>query len=294
MNTAIRQWSGKSERYFKVKELTDTIDVVRMAASLKPPMATTIAYMLLVDTWDPTFCSLVPQLATAGRAPTPRAAPLEEAACHHFEASGVSEATSFLTTPAVGGVAVLTTPLAPVPPQRSQDELMNAPQAEIDKLLAADKTTNAAASRARRIDARRRQSSAPGTSAREFAGRSRAGPRAAPSLRKKGEPRSSSAAKSGASNGDLAVQRDDGTSRAADALTLSQVTAAPPRSEEVVGASEPGQDESGSVGAPVSLTMRPSGPEPRPDASLSQGFCVPELDVPILDSVEEDAGTDSQ
>jgi len=145
-NVAIRQWSGKAEWYFKANELTDTIDVVRMAPSLKPPMATTIASMLLVCTWDPTFCSLVTQLATAGRAPTPRAAPLEEAACHNFEASGVSEAASLLSTRSVGGIAVLTTPLAPVRPQRSPDELMADRQAEIDKLLAADKNINAAAS----------------------------------------------------------------------------------------------------------------------------------------------------
>jgi len=95
-NVAIRQWSGKAERYFKVKELTDTIDVVRMAPSLKPPVATTIASMLLVGTWDPSFFSLVTQLVTAGRAPTPRVASLEEEACHNFEASGVSEAASLL------------------------------------------------------------------------------------------------------------------------------------------------------------------------------------------------------
>jgi len=152
-NVAIRQWSGKAERYFKVKELTDTIDVVRKAPSLKPPMATTIASMLLVGTWDPTICSLVTLLVTAGRAPTRRVAPLEEAACHNFEASGVSEAASVRSTRAVGGIAVLSTPLAPVPPQRSQDELMADRQSEIDKFLAAEKTINAAASRARRIDA---------------------------------------------------------------------------------------------------------------------------------------------
>ena len=290
-NVAIRQWLGKAERYFKVNELTDTIGVVRMAPSLKPPMANTIASMLLVGTWDPTFCSLVPQLATAGRAPTPRAAPLEDAACHKFEASGVSEAASLISTRAVGGIAVLTTPLAPVCPQRSQDELMADRQAEIDKLLAADKTINAAASRALRIDARRRQVPAPATSARESAGRSRACPRAGPSRRKKGVPQSSSAGQSGASHGNSAVQRDDGTSRASDALSLSQVTAALPLPDAVEGASGPVQDECDSVGAPASLAMCPSGPEPLPDASFSQGSCLPELDVPILDS-GEDGGTD--
>jgi len=150
-----------------VKELTDTIDVVRMAPSLKPPMATTIASMLLVGTWDSAFFSIVMQLATAGRARTLRSAPLEEVSCHKFETVAVSEPTSLLSTRAVGGVTALTTPLASAPAQRSQADLMADRQSEIDQLLADDKSTNAAANRARRIDARRREAAAPGLTARE-------------------------------------------------------------------------------------------------------------------------------
>jgi len=292
MNVAIRQWSGKSERYFKVKELTDTIYVVRMAPSLKPPMAATIASMLLVGTWDPTFCSLVTQLATAGRARTPRAAPLEEASCHNFETAGVSEPPSLLSTRAVGGVAALTTPLAPAPDHRSQADLMADRQTEIDQLLAVDKSTNAAANRARRIDARRRQAVAPGSSARESAGRGRARPLPAPSRRKKGAPPSSSGSRLRASHGGTAPPRKDGTSRVDDSLTVSQVTAAPRCPDELLSATEPGRDESTSAGVPISSSVRPSGPGLRPDASLSQASVLPESDVPLLDNEEDEDGSD--
>jgi len=268
MNVAIREWSGKAERYFKVNELTDTIDVVRMAPSLKPPMATTVACMLLVGTWEPSFCSLVTQLATAGRAPTPRGAPLEEAACHTFEAAGVSEPATLMSKRAAGGVAVLATPLAPVPPHLSQEELMSQRQAEIDKLLAKDKTNNAAASRARRIDARRRQPAAPGTGARESAGRGRARPRAAPSRRKKGVPPSSTGSRS-------------------DAVSLSQVTVATLHSDEIADVPKLGHDELSSVGAAFSISACPPAPAVPPNACLSQGSCLPDMDVPQLDDEED-------
>jgi len=57
-----------------------------------------------------------------------------------------------------------------------------------------------------------------------------------------------------------AVQRDDGTLQASDALSLSQVTAALTRPDELEGASEPGHDECDSVGAPASMTMCLSAP----------------------------------
>jgi len=79
-----------AQRYFKLGALQSSIDVVRMAPSLKPLMRTTIASMLLVGTRDPSYCSFLMQLADAGRAPAPRTAPLEAAACHKFETAGLA------------------------------------------------------------------------------------------------------------------------------------------------------------------------------------------------------------
>jgi len=287
MHVAIRQWSGKAERYFKVKELTSTVDVVRMAPSLKPPMATTIASMLLVGTWDPAFCSLVTQLATAGRARTPRAAPLEIAACHNFEAADVSEPAILRSRRAANGAAAMTAPLPPAPGQRSQGELMAERQAEIDALLAADKTINATASRARRIDARRRQSTASGSGVHGSSGVGRARPRAAPSRRKTGAPPSSSHSRFGATHVGAALERRGGTSRAVDALSVSQVTAVLPHPDKVVSSLDPGPVESSFVGASASAVCPPR-PELSPDASSSLFTSLPNADVPSMDSEEED------
>jgi len=179
----------------------------------------------------------------------------------------------------------------PAPTQRSQADLMADRQSEIDQLLAVDKSSNAAANRARRIEARRRQAEAPGSSARASAGRCRARPLAGPSRRKKGAPPSSSGPRSGASHGGPAHERNDGTSGAVDSLSVSQVTAATRRPDELVSAPEPGRDDSSSISVPVSSSVRPARPGLRPDASLSQDSFLPDSDVPLLDVEEDEDGT---
>jgi len=150
----IERLGVSAQRYFKSGALPISVDVVRMAPSLKPPMWTTIASMLLIGTWDASYCSFVLQLASAGRAPVPPKAPLDAAACHNFESAGLRDPAAILPAPAADHIAMTVPP--PAPAERPLAELLSERQAEVDDLLVADKARTATANRAHRVDARRR------------------------------------------------------------------------------------------------------------------------------------------
>jgi len=157
INPVIDRVSVKTLRYFKPNNLADTIDVVRIAPSLKPPLATTIACMLLVGTWEPSFCFILTQMASDGRAPVVGTVPLEAAACHNFETDGLADAVALLPTSEDGGGAdVVDMGTSAALPARPRSELLAERQSEVDVLLAADKAKNATLRRAYRRDVRRR------------------------------------------------------------------------------------------------------------------------------------------
>ena len=70
------------------------------------------------------------------------------------------------------------------------------------------------------------------------------------------------------------------------------MTAATLRPEEVAGVPKLGHDKLSFVGAPGFPSVCPSVPAVRPDVSLSQGSCLPHLDVPTLDNEEDEDGSD--
>jgi len=165
INPAIGRCRVRAQSYFKLGALQSSIDVVRMAPSLKPPMGTTIASMLLVGTWDSSYCSFLMQLAAAGRAPAPRTAPLEAAACHKFETAGLAESAAKLPAAAVENDTVPAEPAVIATVELCQTEVWARRQEEVNVLLAAEKAQSATLHRARRIDARRRAVPPPGPAA---------------------------------------------------------------------------------------------------------------------------------
>jgi len=156
INPVIDRWAVKALRYIKLQSLDDTIDVVRIAPSLKPPLATTIAGMLLVGTWEPSCCFIMTQMASDGRAPVFGMVPLGAAACHNFKTAGLADAVALLPTLEDGGGAeVIESGTSAAPPALRSSELLAERQTEVDVLLAADKAKNATLRRAYRKAVRR-------------------------------------------------------------------------------------------------------------------------------------------
>jgi len=182
VNPVICSMATKSQRYFKKGMLPEVVEVGRMGAHHKPPLPTTVACMLVVGTWEDAFCSVLKQLALAGRSPALLVSPLVVAACHNFETAGLEESATLQhgavenndgsddgeytgDDSLVGGSGAASAggaPSADPPAQRAESQweaTKQQRQREIDELLQAEKTAQVVASRAKRIEIRRQSRS---------------------------------------------------------------------------------------------------------------------------------------
>jgi len=180
INPVIYNMAIKSDRYFNKENLPAVVEVCRMGAQHKPPLPTTVACMLVVGTWENAFCSILTNLACAGRSRSLQVSPLVVATCHNFETAGLEESVSQQTgkvgtgdasddddptggEKSVGGPGAATTDDAsPARPaaqraERAWEAIKDQRQDEIDDMLRNEKITQAVARRANRIDIRRQE-----------------------------------------------------------------------------------------------------------------------------------------
>ncbi|OSX78918.1 hypothetical protein BU14_0095s0033 [Porphyra umbilicalis] len=307
INPVIDRWAVKALRYFKFHNLDKTIDVVHIASSLKPLLAATIACLLLVGTWEPSFCFIRTQMASDGRAPVVSMVPLEAAACHNFETAGLADAVALLLALKDGGGAeAVDSGTSAAPPARRSSELLAERLAEVDVLLAADKAKNATLRRAYRKDVRHRggppvhdeahaaadQADAPPPPAAPTAEPLAAPPAALSASQRPARPvrsrskRPPPSTKTAAEPRSVAHKKPRGDPPAdCGALSTSQVTA-PPSSAEGLA---PVEDRATREGVPVSLPRAAGLPAPCASMGVnmhlglsSHGSSVPHRDVSFV------------
>jgi len=177
-------------RRYNKKDMLDLVRVMRVGPGVKYPINVALAVMLLFGTQEEHYCTVLAELASAGRPIVPAVVPILSAACHAFESSGLGAAEDASSPDdshpsaaadassgavEVGGAAEpsgtgrsslrAATPTVDVNSIGPGAMTMDERYAEMERLLEEEKTTTAGVSRARRVAARRNARAPPSMAA---------------------------------------------------------------------------------------------------------------------------------